>query len=159
MEEREATRIDDSWYVQPAEQLPRRTSAGGVVARLEGGRVLIALAREGDWVAPVLPKGGVEPGEDFEQAARREVHEEVGISRLTLLAPLGVLSRLSYQKDLWVTTHFFLFRTDQREGTPLDAERHIHGPIWRAPDQLADMFWPDQRALIERCVPLIERHL
>jgi len=66
----------------------RVCSAGGVVVRGEGQHRRVAVMRSayGDWV---LPKGGVEQGESAEQAARREVSEEVGLRELNFLAPLG----------------------------------------------------------------------
>lgn len=151
--------IDHSWYVRPVHVTAERTSAGGVVVRAHEGQPLVALAREGRYEGPVLPKGGVERGEDLEQAARREVEEEAGLSRLVLVTKLGVLERLSFDKELWVTTHFFLFTTDQITGVPTDSARHQHGPIWRGLDQLEDMFWPDQRRLIQAHAALIRREV
>lgn len=56
-------------------------AAGGIVSRfVRGGRVEIACVyREsrGDWT---FPKGKLDPGETFEQAALREVHEETGLT-------------------------------------------------------------------------------
>jgi 8-oxo-dGTP diphosphatase len=51
-------------------------AAGGVVVDAEG-RVLVAhRPRYDDWS---LPKGKLEPGEDWENAALREVREETGV--------------------------------------------------------------------------------
>ncbi len=44
----------------------------------EDGRVLLAHWNEGRRAAWTLPGGGLEPGEDPEHAARREVREETG---------------------------------------------------------------------------------
>jgi 8-oxo-dGTP pyrophosphatase MutT (NUDIX family) len=148
--------IDDSWYVRPP-NIPLRTSAGGVVVRAEHGEPLIALAHEKGYRGPVLPKGGVEPGEDFLQAARREIEEEAGLHQLVLVAPLGSLERLTHDKQKWVTTHFFLFTTEQRTGTPTDHQHHLQEPIWRRLDQLDDMFWPCQRRLVLSHAELIRR--
>ena len=139
--------IDDSWYVRPL-HVAERTSAGGIVVRVAQGEPLIALTREKSYKGPVLPKGGVEPGEELLQAARREIAEEAGLQRLTLIAPLGKLERLTYDKLKWVTTHFFLFTTEELSGVPTDIAHHQQEPIWRRLDQLDDMFWPCQRRLI-----------
>ena len=143
--------------MRPESAVGERLSAGGVVVRSHSGEPLVALAREGHYEAPVLPKGGVEPCEALEQAARREIEEEAGLSRLALVAKLGVLERLSFDKRLWLTTHVFLFTTDQVTGVPTDRARHQHGPIWRGLDDLDDMFWPDQRRLIQAHAELILR--
>jgi 8-oxo-dGTP diphosphatase len=53
----------------------RVRAAGGVVMR--GGRVaLVHRPKYDDWT---FPKGKLDPGEDFEQAALREVEEETGM--------------------------------------------------------------------------------
>lgn len=148
--------IDDSWYVRPS-SIAERTSAGGIVVRVHDGRPLIALTHEKSYQGPVLPKGGVERGEELLQAARREIAEEAGLQRLTLIAPLGKLERLTYDKRQWVTTHFFLFVTDELTGVPTDVAHHQQEPIWRGLDQLDDMFWPCQRGLVLEHAELIRR--
>jgi len=66
-------------------------AAGGVVFRRVDGDVELALIhrpRYGDWS---LPKGKLDPGESWEQAAEREVEEEIGL-RLRVgdeLPPIG----------------------------------------------------------------------
>jgi 8-oxo-dGTP diphosphatase len=50
-------------------------AAGGVVLR-DGQVLLVHRARYADWS---LPKGKLEPGETWEDAALREVHEETGV--------------------------------------------------------------------------------
>ena len=139
--------IDDSWYERP-DGLPDQVSAGGVVIRRSDGQVLVALARERDYREYVLPKGHVEPGEDTEAAARREVAEEVGVTDLQLVRPLGTKGRLSFDKKVWKETHYFLFVTRQVDAVPEDTEHH-QTMDWFPVDELPDMFWPEQRELVE----------
>lgn len=128
-----------------------RTAAGGVIARRdEHGTILIAFAREQAYDSPVLPKGGVDPGETIEQAARREIKEETGLTELTLHGELDCTSRMSYHGKYWVTTHYFLYTTRQVDGTPTDVDRHPNGPLWQSLDDLDALFWREQRALIEQ---------
>lgn len=148
--------IDESWYVRPP-NIAERTAAGGIVVRVHDGRPLIALALEKRYLGPVLPKGGVEPGEELLQAARREIAEEAGLQQLTLITPLGKLERLTYDKQQWVTTHFFLFTTQELTGVPTDVAHHEQAPVWRGLEQLDDMFWPCQRRLVLEHAELIRR--
>jgi 8-oxo-dGTP diphosphatase len=50
-------------------------AAGGVVVR-DGQVAVIHRPKYDDWT---LPKGKLDPGEDFEEAALREVREETGL--------------------------------------------------------------------------------
>ncbi len=147
--------IDESWYKRPPGILDR-TSAGGVVARIADGQIYIALVGELGLTERVLPKGGVEFGESLEDAARREIEEEAGLSSLALIEKLGIRERLSYDKVCWITTHYFLFVTEQVEGTPTDVEHHYE-PAWYPIGALPAIFWPEQRELIEtNCDKIIE---
>src|SRR5687768_12546573 len=111
--------VDDSWYVRP-ERVRDRYSAGGIVVRREGGQILVALTREGALKLFVLPKGGIERGEDALTAARREIAEEAGLTDLHLLADLGTRERCGWKKNIWITTHYYLFSTTQIKGVPTD---------------------------------------
>jgi 8-oxo-dGTP pyrophosphatase MutT (NUDIX family) len=66
-------------------------SAGGVVFRRASGRILIGLIKDSyhKWT---FPKGHLEKGETPAQAALRETHEEMGLTRLRLTVPLGDIS-------------------------------------------------------------------
>lgn len=59
----------------------------------EDDRVLLAHWNEGRRAAWTMPGGGLEPGEDPERAARREVREETGY-RVTVGELLGIHSRV-----------------------------------------------------------------
>jgi ADP-ribose pyrophosphatase YjhB (NUDIX family) len=148
-------KIDESWYVRPP-KVGLRTSAGGVVVRIENGKAHIALVKEQPFGIYVLPKGGVEQGEDSLTAAQREIKEEAGLSDLQLIEYLGTRARLTYDKRKWVTTHYYLFTTDQKEGTPTDTE-HAYTCEWFPLDGLPEMLWPEQRALLESGREKIEK--
>ena len=140
-------KIDESWYQKPP-AIRERVAAGGVVVRREGGRLYVAFAREADFPGFVLPKGGVDVGETEEEAARREIAEEIGISELQLLGDLGVRERLNFQKKRWVCTRYFLYQTEQVKGQPLDAKKHYTGATWFPLDDLPEILWPEQKELI-----------
>jgi len=139
--------IDDTWYIRP-EGLPESHAAGGIVVRLDGEQVLLALAREKGYADYVLPKGHVDPGEEIEEAARREIEEEVGVSNLELVETLEVKERLDFKKTEWKITHYFLYKTEQIEAVPTDTKQH-DSMYWVPLDPLPDFCWPEQRALVE----------
>jgi|GEM_PF-413695 len=154
--------IDESWYRRPP-GIRAHTAAGGVVVRREGETVLVALVREGERDAYVLPKGHVHPGERLEDAARREIREEAGLEDLELLGLLGVRERLDFGKTSWKTTCYYLFLDPSSRATAPgrpadDAARRT----WALLDDLPAMFWPEQRELLtasrERIRAALLRH-
>ncbi|NPV86123.1 MAG: NUDIX hydrolase [Anaerolineae bacterium] len=137
--------VDDSWYQKPV-GVQERTSSGGIVIRWDG-KPYIILVRENGFSHYWLPKGGVEKGESLEEAARREIAEEAGIFDLTLICPLGSYARLNFQKNRWITTHYFLFTTTQTGALPSDSH-HDYISAWFALDALPPMLWREQETLI-----------
>lgn len=59
----------------------------------DDGRLLLAHWNEGRRAAWTMPGGGLEPGEDPERAARREVREETGY-KVVIEQLLGIHSRV-----------------------------------------------------------------
>src|SRR5258706_6964496 len=135
-----------NWYYQKPPNAKLRTGAGGVVARLDNGQVLIALIRDRGDHEYVLPKGGVEPGETLEEAAAREIREEAGFRKLQLLDELGVAERLAGKRTVWQKTHYFLFITEEVEGKPTD--RRDWEMKWFDLDHLPEFYWQEQQRLV-----------
>jgi 8-oxo-dGTP diphosphatase len=75
-------------------------AAGAIVLRDIGGELKIALAHDSIRDLWVLPKGHVDPGEPLEQAALREVREEVGLEDVQLIKYLGKIVRPSMEKGV-----------------------------------------------------------
>lgn len=128
-------------------------SAGGVVIRRTPESVEVALAarrtRKGD-LAWGLPKGLVEPGEQPDQAALREVREETGLEA-EILEPLGEISYWYVWEGERVRKKvaFFLM-----EATGGDISLHDHEmeevrwfPRAEAPRRAT---YPSERALLRR---------
>jgi 8-oxo-dGTP pyrophosphatase MutT (NUDIX family) len=72
----------------PVEGVVTLRSAGGVAAGGEGATLRVAVMRSsfGTWE---LPKGRIEPGETMQEAAAREIGEEIGLRQLRSLGHLG----------------------------------------------------------------------
>lgn len=87
------------------------------------GLVLLVNQRGTSWS---FPKGHIDKGEDPLTAARREIHEESGVTDLKLIKDLGSYER--YKSGLeggddtseFKTIHLFLFSTDHEKLQPLD---------------------------------------
>jgi ADP-ribose pyrophosphatase YjhB (NUDIX family) len=97
-------------------------SAGGIVVSSLG--VLVVNQNHDSWS---LPKGHRESGETDEQAARREIQEESGVSQLDLVEDLGSYERFQIalggvgeNTRQLKSIHLFLFSTVQLELHPED---------------------------------------
>ena len=140
--------VDSSWYRREPD-LPHAVSAGGVVVRRKGDQILVALVCEIGRPAYILPKGHIEYDETIEEAARREIAEEAGFTQLELLDYLGVHERMNFARDCWKTIHYLLFSTEEVRVEALEG-KHLYQTEWHPIDDLPDMLWPEQRALIEQ---------
>ena len=133
------------------------TSAGGLVLdRISAdacGALIGRLDRRGRLLWS-LPKGHLEAGESFEQAAAREVAEETGITG-TVIGALGTI-------DFWFvaegsrihkTVHHFLMVSTGGELSDADVE--VHEVAWVPLAEIAGkLFYPDERALVDK-VPAV----
>jgi len=129
-------------------------SAGGVVVRprKRGFQVAVMFSRFHTWV---FPKGGIMPGETPEQAARREVQEEVGLTDLRLIASLGTTEH-QYQdrgRSCRKRVDWFLF-TPSTDAEPTPAPHHgaLDAGWFPARRALSLLTHPNQRSLLRRAL-------
>ncbi len=99
--------------------------AGGVILNPKLG-IAVVNQNNNSWS---LPKGHVEPGETYLEAAIREIEEETGIpkSELQLIETLGTYERTQTKldpnsPDELRSITLFLFTTDRNTLTPRDPE-------------------------------------
>lgn len=101
-------------------------SAGGVVLNPKGEVLVVQQSGNQGWLSWSLPKGHVEPGEDLIEAAKREIYEESGVTKLNFIKTLGSYKRYTCGKDglddrsEYKTIYLYLFVTDQIDLKPKD---------------------------------------
>jgi 8-oxo-dGTP pyrophosphatase MutT (NUDIX family) len=127
-------------------------SAGGVVYRRVADGIEVAIAEQRDRITQQkttrLPKGKIDPGESAEEAAVREVAEEVGL-QARIVGPLGS-AEYEYAHDskrISKQVHYFLMEWVPGESLELDGE--MDRTYWCAIDEAAKKltFEPEQRAI------------
>jgi 8-oxo-dGTP pyrophosphatase MutT (NUDIX family) len=134
----------------------RELSAGGVVVRGDEVIVIVPTRRgaQGQRVLG-LPKGHVDPGENAEQAATREVREEAGVDA-ELVSKLGDV-RYFYQRDgqrIFKMVRFFLF--DYRAGSLDDHDDEVEEARWMPLAEAARaLSYRGEREMVERALSAI----
>lgn len=144
-----------SFVTVAPEQRPVRNRRASRVIVLAGDRVL--LEEDTDPGCPgitwwVTPGGGVDPGESFEQTARRELHEETGlvITVDDLEGPVGRrVTHHGYSDQVLVQEeYFFIVRTDQfvvdTAGYTPEEQQTLAQTAWLTEQELASrVYWPE----------------
>jgi 8-oxo-dGTP diphosphatase len=119
-------------------QFDRRRAAVAIVA---DGRVAVIKRQAEDRVWYLLPGGGVEDGETFEEAAAREALEELGVT--VRVGPFLAEVRYTRGDGRWSQQRYFAAEiTGGRFGTgdgpeyllPPDSPRGTYEPMWLALD-------------------------
>jgi len=105
-------------------------SSGGVIVKRYGAvwHVLMLQDMNDSWT---FPKGLVEQGETNEDAAVREIDEEVGLSPVRLLAPLEYVEYFYRRGGLIKkTVYYFLFAYDGQKD-----------PVGQASEGISEVGW------------------
>ncbi len=128
-------------------------AAGGIVTRfVAGGRVEVAcIYREarGDWT---FPKGKLDAGETFEQAALREVEEETGM-RCRVVRFAGTTS-YTHRKGRPKIVAYYLMEVADGDFTPNDEVDEL---VWLPLEAVRDhLTWDRDRELFDVIVSLPE---
>lgn len=154
--------------------LPYRPCAGFMLVNT-GGLVFVGQRREkraqGAWQ---MPQGGIDPGEDPQTAALRELEEETGVSpeMVEVVAPASQVMRYDLPPDLLGKVWKGKYRGQEQHwylgrflGDDADIDLEAHDPPefnewrWVRPEHLTDLIVPFKRdvyaALVEEFAPLI----
>lgn len=137
-------------------------SAGGLVLKKTRRGVLFAMVKDsyGKWT---FPKGHVRRGESFQDAAAREVEEEVGLMNLRLVSKLETIDiwfrdRYVYKgKLIHKFIHYFLFtahpRAKLRKPEIKETGERIRGVAWvSAQEVLKRSNYKDMKPIIKKAL-------
>ena len=137
-----------------ASEVTALRSAGGVAASGEGAGLRVAVMRStyGTWV---LPKGGIEQGETPEEAARREIGEEIGLTQLESLGCLGWTEH-GFERDgmrFRKRVEWFVFTAPAGSLLHPQPEQNVLDCGWFTPQQAMTLLsHPNQRRMLRRAL-------
>jgi len=155
-----------------AADLPYRPCAGAMLVNREG-RVFVGQRIDTVLEAWQMPQGGIDPGEDAEAAARRELGEETGVTpdHLELIAeapdelfydlPPELVGKAWKGRYRGQRQRWFLYRFTGRDTDVNIATSHPEFRAWRwaEPADLPAMAVPFKRALYEEVLRVFGPHL
>jgi len=132
-------------------------SAGGIVFRRSANGVRFLLIRDSyrNWG---FPKGHLEAEESPDAAAAREVREETGLSRLTLVAPVDVIDwHFRFRgRVVHKVCHFYLIEAAGGHPRPLRKEG-ITAVRWFAFEKAASLVsYENARTVLARARAMLE---
>jgi len=110
------------------------TAGGGVLFRTHNRkRELLLIKRNGVWD---LPKGKLEPSETVEECAAREVGEETGIPRPTVISHLcdTYHEYMENGKQIGKTTHWYSMVSEGDQQMQPQYDEGITELMWSDPD-------------------------
>ncbi len=138
----------------------RPVSAGGVIVRVQEGRLYVCLIarRSGERMVWGLPKGHIEAGETPEATAIREIQEETGLSG-ELMSPLGSIAYQFTVKEEQThyakTVHFFLLRYVVGELQPQSTE--VDDAAWcELGEAVARISYENERKILLKAQTLLQ---
>lgn len=136
-----------------------QVSAGGVVYRKTDDSIEIAIIKIADELRWHLPKGLIDPGETFEQAALREVREESGIDGEIV----GLIDKIDYwfyaehggeRRRYHKFVHFYLMRFVG--GEVGDHDHEVVESRWVTVDDALEMlYFKTERDVVTKAVTMI----
>jgi 8-oxo-dGTP pyrophosphatase MutT (NUDIX family) len=128
---------------------PEITAAGGVLlAPDDEGRTKVAVIHRPKYMDWSLPKGKLEEGESWQEAALREVEEETGYRG----EPIAVLPHVSYldRKGRRKLVRYWLME-------PIEGKFEPHGEVdelrWVTPDEAYEVLtYPHDKELVRKAL-------
>jgi 8-oxo-dGTP pyrophosphatase MutT (NUDIX family) len=143
------------------EAVSSHRTAGGVVINAEGQLLVIVrdIEREGEVRHEVrLPKGHIDPGEEAEAAALREVCEESGYCHCEIIADLGEYRseyRLNGRPHARDERYFLMRLTDptRQAPVPTNEEEALFAPEWIPAESAHERItYPSEKIFAQRAV-------
>ena len=133
----------------------REFSAGGIIFRKKGGGFEVLLIKDGygRWT---WPKGHIDQGEKSQDAALREVEEEVGLKDIRILGKVGRNNYFFRLKGdlIFKTVYFFLVEAEGKEKIKVQKDE-IAQARWFGPEiALKTVEYKGAKEMLEKAIEM-----
>lgn len=143
-------------------------SAGGVVFRITASHIEIAFLLD-PFQKWTFAKGHIEPGEKVEDAAMREVREEMGVKKIRLISPLGRIdwwfkerrARAHSPKGALVHkfAHYFLMQVPEKTKLSAQKSERIYEVRWVPLDEAIKLSsYEDVKPVLKKAVAILKSY-
>jgi len=131
-------------------------SAGGIIYRKEKKdfEFVLILNSYGKWT---FPKGRIEKEEKPEEAALREVGEEIGLKNLKVIKLLAKIDYWYKEKDTLIHkfVDYFLMRAENAKGLKPQMTEIKDVRWFKAPEARQIFGYPEDRKLLEKSLEVL----
>ena len=136
----------------------REFSAGGLIFKRSGKAIKILLVKD-SYNRWTWPKGNIDKGESPEQAALREINEEVGLSRVEIVEKLSDINYFYRLKGnlIFKTVYLFLVRARSNEKLKV-LESELRGAQWlSAPSAIRRVEYKGAKEIIAQAIRRVKQ--
>ncbi len=111
-----------------------QVAAGGIVENKNGN--ILLMKRLGKWD---LPKGKLNRGENIEQCAIREINEETGARKLSILSSFEETYHTYYRGGKWIIkhTHWYIVKCEKDDKLKPQKSEDIEHVEWIDPNEIS----------------------
>lgn len=133
-------------------------SAGGIVYKKDGPEIKFAIILNsyGEWT---FPKGHIEKGEKPEEAATREIGEEIGLSNLKIINLIDKIDYWFKLKDILYHKFVYFYLMETAPDSKLEAQvSEITKAVWMSGEEAEkNLKYKEDTPLLRKAVAMLSQ--
>ena len=120
-----------------------------------GEKYFLILHRNSNWEGWEFPKGGINPGEDAQHAAAREIFEETGLNKFKIVHEFEV--KREFESDEGMTS-LTVFLVQASMNIPVHIDKKEHDSfLWAKKDSVLNkLTWDNEKSYFKQALEKIK---